>query len=82
MLDIEASTGVAGNVHLATCHPNHVSSQPRVTAPRVTPPRVTSRHVSSPPRVTARHVSQVSAEFWGFSGRSPDNRQNEPFMKW
>ena len=37
MLDIEASTGVAGN---------------------------------------------VSAEFWGFGGKSPDNPKNEPFMKW
>ena len=37
MLDIEAITGVAGN---------------------------------------------VSAEFWGFGGRSPDNPSNEPFLKW
>jgi len=37
MLDIEAITGVAGN---------------------------------------------ITAEFWGFGGRSPDNPENEPFMKW
>ena len=37
MLDIEAITGVAGN---------------------------------------------ISSEFWGFSGRSPDNPSNEPFLKW
>jgi tripeptidyl-peptidase-1 len=24
----------------------------------------------------------VDSEFWGFSGRSPDNSENEPFMKW
>merc|ERR1712232_205502 len=24
----------------------------------------------------------VESEFWGFSGRSPDNAENEPFMKW
>eukprot|EP00632_Arachnochrysis_sp_CCMP2950_P005827 CAMPEP_0185705084 /NCGR_PEP_ID=MMETSP1164-20130828/18998_1 /TAXON_ID=1104430 /ORGANISM="Chrysoreinhardia sp, Strain CCMP2950" /LENGTH=561 /DNA_ID=CAMNT_0028372461 /DNA_START=14 /DNA_END=1699 /DNA_ORIENTATION=+ len=24
----------------------------------------------------------VAAEFWGFSGRSPDNAENEPFMTW
>merc|ERR1719265_1182187 len=24
----------------------------------------------------------VASEFWGFSGRSPDNAENEPFMKW
>ena len=24
----------------------------------------------------------VHAEFWGFAGRSPDNPENEPFMKW
>jgi tripeptidyl-peptidase-1 len=24
----------------------------------------------------------VSSEFWGFSGKSPDNPQNEPFLKW
>eukprot|EP00927_Polykrikos_kofoidii_P037338 TRINITY_DN3148_c0_g1_i1.p1 TRINITY_DN3148_c0_g1~~TRINITY_DN3148_c0_g1_i1.p1 ORF type:complete len:565 (-),score=77.54 TRINITY_DN3148_c0_g1_i1:242-1936(-) len=24
----------------------------------------------------------IETEFWGFSGSSPDNPQNEPFMKW
>jgi tripeptidyl-peptidase-1 len=24
----------------------------------------------------------VDSEFWGFAGRSPDNAENEPFMKW
>jgi len=24
----------------------------------------------------------ISTEFWGFSGRAPDNPQNEPFLKW
>jgi len=24
----------------------------------------------------------VESEFWGFGGKSPDNPQNEPFMKW
>jgi tripeptidyl-peptidase-1 len=24
----------------------------------------------------------VESEFWGFSGQSPDNPQNEPFLKW
>merc|ERR1719265_2466066 len=24
----------------------------------------------------------IDTEFWGFSGTSPDNPQNEPFMKW
>merc|ERR1712166_1467875 len=27
-------------------------------------------------------AGNVSAEFWGFSGMSPDNKKNEPFMKW
>eukprot|EP00949_MAST-11_sp_MAST-11-sp1_P004289 g4289.t1 len=26
--------------------------------------------------------SNVATEFWGFSGNSPDNKQNEPFIKW
>mmetsp|Transcript_16734 Transcript_16734/g.20114 ORF Transcript_16734/g.20114 Transcript_16734/m.20114 type:complete len:288 (-) Transcript_16734:273-1136(-) len=24
----------------------------------------------------------IETEFWGFSGRSPDNKQDEPFLKW
>jgi hypothetical protein len=24
----------------------------------------------------------VASEFWGFSGKSPDNPQNEPFITW
>eukprot|EP00466_Bigelowiella_natans_P002287 jgi/Bigna1/91255/estExt_fgenesh1_pg.C_940038 len=24
----------------------------------------------------------IESEFWGFSGRSPDNKENEPFLKW
>lgn len=27
-------------------------------------------------------AGNISAEFWGFSGASPDNPKNEPFMKW
>jgi tripeptidyl-peptidase-1 len=27
-------------------------------------------------------AGNVESEFWGFSGRSPDNPQNEPFLKW
>jgi len=27
-------------------------------------------------------AGNVDSEFWGFSGRSPDNAENEPFMKW
>lgn len=27
-------------------------------------------------------AGNVESEFWGFSGRSPDNPANEPFMKW
>jgi len=27
-------------------------------------------------------AGNVTAEFWGFGGRSPDNPANEPFMKW
>eukprot|EP00450_Noctiluca_scintillans_P013753 CAMPEP_0194496616 /NCGR_PEP_ID=MMETSP0253-20130528/13824_1 /TAXON_ID=2966 /ORGANISM="Noctiluca scintillans" /LENGTH=574 /DNA_ID=CAMNT_0039338035 /DNA_START=106 /DNA_END=1830 /DNA_ORIENTATION=- len=27
-------------------------------------------------------AGNVESEFWGFSGRSPDNDENEPFMKW
>jgi len=27
-------------------------------------------------------AGNVESEFWGFSGQSPDNKQNEPFMKW
>jgi len=27
-------------------------------------------------------AGNISAEFWGFKGRSPDNSANEPFMKW
>jgi len=27
-------------------------------------------------------VGGVEAEFWGYSGVSPDNAENEPFMKW
>jgi len=27
-------------------------------------------------------VGGIEAEFWGFSGSSPDNADNEPFMKW
>lgn len=26
--------------------------------------------------------SGIKSEFWGFSGNSPDNPQNEPFLKW
>jgi len=26
--------------------------------------------------------SGIESEFWGFSGNSPDNPQNEPFLKW
>lgn len=26
--------------------------------------------------------ANIPSEFWGFSGRSPDNKNNEPFMKW
>jgi len=26
--------------------------------------------------------ANVSSEFWGFSGKAPDNPQNEPFLKW
>jgi len=27
-------------------------------------------------------AGNVDSSFWGFAGRSPDNKQNEPFMKW
>jgi tripeptidyl-peptidase-1 len=27
-------------------------------------------------------AGNIDSEFWGFSGRSPGNRENEPFMKW
>jgi tripeptidyl-peptidase-1 len=27
-------------------------------------------------------AGNILSEFWGFSGRSPDNSENEPFMKW
>jgi len=27
-------------------------------------------------------AGNISAEFWGFGGRSPDNPANEPYMKW
>lgn len=27
-------------------------------------------------------AGNVHAEFWGFSGRSADNAENEPFMTW
>jgi len=27
-------------------------------------------------------AGNVESEFWGFAGHSPDNVQNEPFMKW
>jgi len=27
-------------------------------------------------------AGNVASEFWGYSGRSPDNTANEPFMKW
>lgn len=27
-------------------------------------------------------AGNISAEFWGFGGNSPDNKENEPFMKW
>jgi tripeptidyl-peptidase-1 len=27
-------------------------------------------------------AGNVESEFWGFAGRSPDNVENEPFMKW
>jgi tripeptidyl-peptidase-1 len=26
--------------------------------------------------------THVESEFWGFSGRNPDNKNNEPFLKW
>jgi tripeptidyl-peptidase-1 len=26
--------------------------------------------------------ANITSEFWGFSGRAPDNPQNEPFLKW
>lgn len=24
----------------------------------------------------------VPTEFWGFNGTAPDNKENEPFLKW
>jgi len=27
-------------------------------------------------------AGNIESEFWGYAGRSPDNKQNEPFMKW
>eukprot|EP01062_Namystynia_karyoxenos_P059778 TRINITY_DN511_c0_g1_i1.p2 TRINITY_DN511_c0_g1~~TRINITY_DN511_c0_g1_i1.p2 ORF type:complete len:582 (+),score=200.68 TRINITY_DN511_c0_g1_i1:92-1747(+) len=27
-------------------------------------------------------AGNIESEFWGFGGRSPDNTENEPFMKW
>jgi hypothetical protein len=24
----------------------------------------------------------VATEFWGFTGTAPDNKENEPFLKW
>jgi len=27
-------------------------------------------------------AGNIESEFWGFSGRSPDNIENEPFLKW
>lgn len=27
-------------------------------------------------------AGNINSEFWGFSGRSPDNSENEPFLKW
>ena len=27
-------------------------------------------------------AGNVEAEFWGFSGHSPDDKDNEPFFKW
>jgi len=27
-------------------------------------------------------AGNIDSEFWGFKGRSPDNPENEPFMKW
>jgi tripeptidyl-peptidase-1 len=27
-------------------------------------------------------AGNVESEFWGFSGKSPDDKENEPFMKW
>merc|ERR1711972_1002411 len=27
-------------------------------------------------------AGNVESEFWGFRGNSPDNPENEPFMKW
>jgi len=27
-------------------------------------------------------AGNVESEFWGFAGKSPDNPQNEPFLKW
>ena len=29
-----------------------------------------------------RTAPQQKAEFWGYKGTSPDNKVNEPFMKW
>merc|ERR1719359_1787699 len=27
-------------------------------------------------------AGNIDSSFWGFAGRSPDNKANEPFMKW
>ena len=27
-------------------------------------------------------AGNIETEFWGYSGKSPDNPDNEPFMKW
>ncbi len=27
-------------------------------------------------------AGNITSEFWGYKGKSPDNKQNEPFMKW
>ena len=26
--------------------------------------------------------TNIPTEFWAFSGRAPDNAENEPFLKW
>ena len=36
----------------------------------------------SPDSTDQHGPAQINTEFWGFSGRSPNNKEDEPFLTW
>lgn len=60
-----------------------------ITCGKGTPKRVGDATIGSPGIESMLDIEYITGvgggittEFWGFAGTSPDNPQNEPFMKW